>query len=242
MVAFDANVLAIAIYEDAGIPIDYRTGMPVKRARERVDALIDGLQADGDCILLPAPALGEAVTCVAEHIEQYIDQIEQSSSFKIQPFGKREAIEIAIRTKAAKLAGDKREGVDEPWQKVKYDRQIIASAKTAGASAIYSTDKHIHEHGKLWGIRVIHIADLPFAANTGTQAGIFEEDEIPGEESDNSTAGEPSEPKGNTETPINNVQLEAKSVAATQSSDSVLGKPESESSVADLNGDIKKDK
>jgi predicted nucleic acid-binding protein len=176
MVAFDANVLSIAIYDDAGIPIDYRTGKPIHRARDRVEALIDGLNADNDCVLLPAPALGEALTSVAEHIEQYIDQIEQSSSFKIHPFGKREAIEIAIRTKAAKLAGDKREGIEEPWQKVKYDRQILASAKVGGASVIYSTDKHIHEHGKLWGIRVVHLADLPLAESAAHQDELYEED------------------------------------------------------------------
>lgn len=78
-----------------------------------------------------------------------------------------------MRTKTAKTSGDKRDGIEAPWQKVKYDRQIVAVAKTERAAVIYSTDKHIHEHAKLWGIRVMHLADLPFAGMPTLQSDIF---------------------------------------------------------------------
>jgi hypothetical protein len=160
MVLFDAAILSLAIDPKAVIPSDFRTGLPIPQARERVDALIESLENDGDGIVIPTPALGEALTTLADKAIELTEQLERRTCFRIKPFGKREAIEIALRTRAAILAGDKREGVNEPWQKVKYDRQIIAIAKIENVAAIYSTDRGIHEHGRLWGIPVLHLADV----------------------------------------------------------------------------------
>jgi predicted nucleic acid-binding protein len=179
MVLFDAAILSIAIDPKANVPSDFRTGQLIPQARERVDALIRGLEQDGQAIIIPTPALAEALTTLAEKAIELTDQIERRSCFRIKPFGKKEAIEIAIRTKMAILAGDKREGIADPWQKVKYDRQIIAVAKTENVAAIYSTDRAIHEHAKLWGIPVLHLADVPLGAPSGTQdvLGLGEADE-----------------------------------------------------------------
>jgi predicted nucleic acid-binding protein len=175
MVLFDAAILSISIDPRANVPSDFRTGQPIPDARARVDTLIDNLEKDSDAIVIPTPALGEALTTLAEKAIEITEQIERRSCFRIKAFGKREAIEIAMRTRAAILAGDKREGVTEPWQKVKYDRQIIAIAKTENVAAIYSTDKGIHEHAKLWGIPVFHLADVKLASSPGDQDELFDE-------------------------------------------------------------------
>jgi len=177
MILFDAAILSLAIDPRSRIPSDFRTGKLIPEARERVDALIEGLERDGDVILIPAPALAEALTALAEKAVEMTEQIENRSCFRIKAFGKREAIEIAIRTHDAILAGDKREGVEEPWQKVKYDRQIIAIAKTENVTAIYSTDEGVHKHAKLWGIPVLHLADVTLPSVTGPQQEMFDETE-----------------------------------------------------------------
>ncbi|HTW64714.1 MAG TPA: hypothetical protein VME17_08880 [Bryobacteraceae bacterium] len=169
MVLFDAAILSIAIDPRAITPSDFRTGQPIPQARERVDALIASLEQDNEAIVIPTPALAEALTTLAEKAIELTEQIEQRACFRIKPFGKRDAIEVAMRTRAAILAGDKREGIADSWQKVKYDRQILAIAKTENVSAIYSTDRGVHEHGKLWGIPVLHLADVPTGASTGSQ-------------------------------------------------------------------------
>jgi predicted nucleic acid-binding protein len=169
MVLFDAAILSIAIDPKANIPSDFRTGQPIPDARARVDALIASLEQDGEGVIIPTPALSEALTTLAEKAIELTEQIERRSCFRIKPFGKREAIEIAMRTRAAILAGDKREGLTDPWQKVKYDRQIVAVAKTENVTAIYSTDRAVHEHGRLWGIPVLHLADVPLGSPSGTQ-------------------------------------------------------------------------
>ena len=53
-----------------------------------------------------------------------------------------------------------------PWAKVKYDRQIIAIARVAQASAIYSDDKGIQALAKAADIQVIGLADLPLPPET----------------------------------------------------------------------------
>src|ERR1043166_7633638 len=178
MVIFDAVILSLAIDEKANIPSDYRTGKPIPDARARVDALIAKLEKDGECIVVPAPALAEALVSLAERAIDVSEQLESSSNFRIKAFGKREAIEVAIRTQKAIAGGDKREGIDQPWQQCKYDRQIIATAKTEGATAIYSEDRYIHQHGQLWRIQVLHLADVPLASPTN-QDEMFPDDEAP---------------------------------------------------------------
>lgn len=173
MIAFDAAILSLAIDRKSRVPIDFRTGDPIPSARERVNALIASLEEENEVILIPAPALAEALTTVAEKAIELTDLIEKRVSFRIRAFGKREAIEVAMRTHSAILAGDKKEGAEEPWQKVKYDRQIVAIAKTEGATAIYSTDKGVHTHAKLWGIQAFHLGDVPLPAASGTQDEMF---------------------------------------------------------------------
>jgi hypothetical protein len=46
----------------------------------------------------------------------------------------------------------------EPWQKMKFDWQIVAISVVEAATA---TDKDIHNRGVRWGIRVVSPADIP---------------------------------------------------------------------------------
>ncbi len=64
-------------------------------------------------------------------------------------------------TRAAIDGGDKRGGAEGHWSKIKYDRQIVAIAKTEGASIIYSDDNNVHTLGGNLGLSVLRIADLP---------------------------------------------------------------------------------
>lgn len=64
-------------------------------------------------------------------------------------------------TREALDSGSKRGGHDGTWAKIKYDRQIVAIAKVAGASVIYSDDKEIFKLGQKVGLTVLRIADLP---------------------------------------------------------------------------------
>lgn len=160
MWAIDANILSFIIYPASSAPPDFRTGLSIERSHERAEQILAEAELSGEIILIPSPAFSEALVMVAENIGPYLQAFSDSSRFSIGPFGTKAAVEVAIRTRAAKDSGNKRDRIIAPWPKVKYDRQIVAIAHAEGASAIYTTDLDIYKHGALWNIPVRHLADV----------------------------------------------------------------------------------
>jgi len=76
-------------------------------------------------------------------------------------FDVRAAIELAEITKTALAGGDKKSGVDAPWQRIKLDRQIVAIAKTAGARRLYTNDGNMTTFATMAGIEVVPIHAVP---------------------------------------------------------------------------------
>ena len=64
-------------------------------------------------------------------------------------------------TRAAIDAGDKRSGSEATWAKIKFDRQIVAIAKVAKATAIYSDDADMRTIAAAEDIAVVGLAELP---------------------------------------------------------------------------------
>ena len=94
-------------------------------------------------------------------MRQPIWKIRENSSLRVEPFDERAAIELADLEITARDRGDKRgSAAGAEWQKVKFDRQIVAIARVHGASVIYSDDSHIAAHGKDCGVQVLALADL----------------------------------------------------------------------------------
>ena len=60
-VAFDASILIYVIDEQAKPPADPATGKPVDRCHERVTHLLETLQQENTKIVIPTPALAEAL-------------------------------------------------------------------------------------------------------------------------------------------------------------------------------------
>jgi len=49
--------------------------------------------------------------------------------FLVRPFDEMAAIELAAREVEDRKSGDKRGGVSAPWNKVRFDRQIVVIAE-----------------------------------------------------------------------------------------------------------------
>lgn len=81
-------------------------------------------------------------------------------------------------TRDAIRSGDKRAGSDSAWQKVKYDRQIIAIARVRQASAIYSDDGGVRLFGEQLGMRVIPTWAMPLPPEPD-QRSLFSRDYDP---------------------------------------------------------------
>ena len=106
--------------------------------------------------------LSEAlVRAGAEASQKIVEELTRWSVFQIAPFDTRAAIEVAAMTRVAKSTGQKKGSSTATWAKVKFDRQIVAIAKVAGATMIYSDDEDIQTIGGEARIPVKGLADLP---------------------------------------------------------------------------------
>ena len=161
MVVFDATMMMLLIYPDSGVPLDYNTGLPVTSVSERIAYFIEKHEKTKAKIGIPTPALSEILVRAGAAAVQIVEKIKEFSVFEILPFDELSAIEVALMTRNAIESGAKKSGSDAIWSKVKYDRQIIATARVRQATAIYSDDKNLRNTAASIGMTVISLCELP---------------------------------------------------------------------------------
>jgi predicted nucleic acid-binding protein len=155
-VVFDNSIFRLTLHPDA----KPRSG--VDRVKDRVRFLVETLRDNRETVIIPAPVLSEFLVFAGKDAPSYPLKIRESSVLRIEPFDERAAVELADMEITARSRGEKRGSASgSQWQKVKFDRQIVAIAKVHGASAIYSDDPDIAAHGKDSGVSVLGSADLP---------------------------------------------------------------------------------
>lgn len=134
MIGIDTTVLTLILKPDADAPPDPATNQPILDVEARIQLLLETLKKNRQKIIIPTPVLSEVLVRSGAGGLNYLEFLEQASVIEVRAFDKLAAIELAIMTKQAIGSGDRKSGSDQPWQKVKLDRQIVAVCKTAGAS------------------------------------------------------------------------------------------------------------
>jgi predicted nucleic acid-binding protein len=159
VVAVDATMFMLMLRPETPIRTGPK-GVPIPDAKERIEKLVADLGKARTKIVIPTPALSEAlVRAGAAASQAIVDGLQRHAVFQVQPFDARAAIELAAMTRDAVAKGRKK---DEKitWAKLKFDRQIVAIAKVVGATTIYSDDKDMRAIGREAKIEVVGIADL----------------------------------------------------------------------------------
>ncbi len=178
MVVFDTSVLLLALDPRTDPPLNPDTKAPLEKASERIEYLIDTLTTDKQTIIIPTPVLSEILVYAGAAGAKWLQYFNTTSAIRIAPFDQRAAIEAALSIKDSLDRGGVRIDAGDSnisRGKVKFDRQIVAIAKTEGADAIYSDDQHIHTIGQGVGLRVHRTIDLPLPPEDPQQALKFEE-------------------------------------------------------------------
>ncbi|MEI8177078.1 hypothetical protein [Aestuariivirga sp.] len=158
MVVIDATILLLMLRPETPIP----NKDSVDRPRERISFLVKQLDKSKTKIIVPTPALSEALVRVgASASQEIIAHLNRYSVFSIQDFDTRAAIEVAAMTREAQKTGNKRGSSNASWAKVKFDRQIVAIARVHKASTIYSDDQDIAGLCRGSAISVLSIGELP---------------------------------------------------------------------------------
>lgn len=162
--AFDTTTLLVAIAPAEKVNTSIG-GVVIPDAKARVDHLLATMERLKQRLIIPVPALAEALVSVDPAVGgRFVERMSKTSSVLLAPFDVLEAMEAAAMASEALRSGDKRGGATGDYQKIKVDRQIVAIAKFHGATIIYSNDKDVQTLGKREGISVIGIEDLPLPA------------------------------------------------------------------------------
>jgi hypothetical protein len=181
IVAFDTSILILLFDKDAKAPLDPKTGEPVEGCEPRLLHLVAGVgKTKGAKIIIPTPTLAEfLVKATPEGAASYISKLTRIRGVKLVPFTVRAAIEFSELQRAALDEEKKLKPADRAKrEKPKFDHQIVAIAKTEGATIIYSDDAGLGRFAKKAGIRVVGIAELPLPP-TDAQGELFLEPPVP---------------------------------------------------------------
>lgn len=160
MVAIDNTTLALLFHPRAKPPMDPATKLPLEKCHERIEKLIADLDEDGERVILPTPVLCEFLILAGKDGPEYLDKIENLKTFFVMPFDKKAAIELAAIELDHRSKGGKKTEPDVPYQKVKFDRQIVAIAKANGAHTIYTDDGDVRKFATRAGLKVISSWEL----------------------------------------------------------------------------------
>ena len=163
MVSMDAGYLGLLLHPAAKPPLDPLTKKPLTRAKDRIERLVDDLHASNERVVIPTPALCEFLVLAEDYAQQYLSDLANQPSFYVRPFDQMAAVELAAMELLARRKGGKRlpTSLGTPWQKVKYDRQIVAISKVHQVHTIYSDDNDIRVIAENEGIKVIPCWELP---------------------------------------------------------------------------------
>ncbi len=161
MVVFDATMLSLIFRPGAKGPLDPATQQPVEFADLRVAALVEKLTKARTVIIIPTPVLSEVLIKADAAGPTILATIQRSSAFRVVGFDARAAVELAQMTNQFASAADKRAGINAPWSKIKFDRQIVAIAKVNRASAVFTDDDQLIGFAGLNDLHCVRVADLP---------------------------------------------------------------------------------
>lgn len=161
IVVVDSSALALLVNHDANPPTDPSTGAALTLARERIEKFVGDMDAKNDVLVVPTPVLAEILVKAGQGAGEVKQQLGALARVRVVPFDELAAVELAAMTIEIAAGGDKRGGDAQPWQKVKFDRQIIAIARVAQASLLYADDANLVATARRMGMTAISTWELP---------------------------------------------------------------------------------
>jgi hypothetical protein len=160
MIAVDTTSLSLLFVPNAPV-YGWKTKKPVPYAKERMEFLVNSIAKTNGKILIPTPVLSEIIVRLSPaQTTSLLATLNASSWFTVEAFDSIAAVELGVRTAKAIAEGDKKEGSEASWTKVKFDRQIVSIAMVNHATEILSDDADIAAICERWGFKIVSVADL----------------------------------------------------------------------------------
>lgn len=132
-------------------------------ASQRARYLVKRLALRKGTLIVPTPVIAEYLVGADEAGINSLNTFERQAHITLAVFDRAAAFECSMLDRAAILGpqGDKKDGSDEPWQKIKVDRQVVAIGKVHGAQLVISQDKGVRTAALRSGMQAQMIQDLP---------------------------------------------------------------------------------
>lgn len=159
-VILDTNVLVEALTgtKDGVSLKDPRSGELVSDPQKRAEALLDKIDSLGGTAVIPTPVLAEYLVGIEKSLQQtHINLIKSQSCFEIVSFDELAAIECAQLPSLKEL---KQMMESDKSNKIKADRQILAIAKSIGATEVWTHDKGVFKRCEALGLIAKSLADI----------------------------------------------------------------------------------
>lgn len=154
------KLLPKVIVVDANFIVAYCTNTTPSDDRARIENFIENAEKSKSKIVFP-------MVCVAEFLVgadlagiEFLNTLDKKACIQMADFNRAAAYELAQIDRAAKGAGDKKDESEENWQKIKVDRQLVATGKSLGATLIISNDKNVRNNALRIGMEGTRIQDL----------------------------------------------------------------------------------
>ncbi len=164
MVVIDSTFLSLMLHPQARPPRDPSTQKPVERIEDRIEKLTEDLDSESERIIVPTPVLSEFLVLAGNDAPEYLNRLGEKKNLLVKPFDEKAAIELAAIELEDRKGTSKRGPSSSPWTKVRFDRQIIAIARTNGVKRIYSDDEDLRKYAAKVGIEVVRTWELPLPA------------------------------------------------------------------------------
>ncbi|UPG94112.1 type II toxin-antitoxin system VapC family toxin [Luteibacter aegosomatissinici] len=111
-------------------------------------------------LVIPAPVVAEFLVGADANALSTMNALVDQSWIAVGVFDYSAALELHLIERAAAFLGDKKDGIDAPWQKIKFDRQIVAISRSYECQLIVTNDRGVAATALRSGIPVCPIAAL----------------------------------------------------------------------------------
>ena len=148
------------IVVDANFIIAFCSATTPPDDRARIEEFIERTEKSKSKVIFPMVAVAEFLVGAELAGIEFLNTLERKSCIHMADFNKAAAYELAQIDRAAIGAGNKKDESEENWQKIKTDRQLVATGKSLGAQLVISNDKGVRKNALRIGMESMCIQDL----------------------------------------------------------------------------------
>lgn len=148
------------IVVDANFIIAYCSAKTPADDRARIEYFIECVEKSKSKVVFPMVAIAEFLVGADLAGVEFLNTLDRKTHIVMADFNRAAAFELAQLDRAAIGSGNKKDESEEPWQKIKIDRQIVAIGKALGAQLAISNDKNVRNNALRVNIQALTIQDL----------------------------------------------------------------------------------